>query len=64
MRNRMFVRSAAVLITAFGWWASVLVAQTPSGTKSFDPKTTNTDAAIKAAADAAKAAEAAESGAA
>ena len=57
MRNRIFVRSAAVLILAFGWWASVLIAQAPSGTKSFDPKITNTDAAIKAAADAAKAAE-------
>ena len=59
MRNRMFVPSAAVLIMAFGWWGAVLIAQVPSGTKSFDPKTTNTDAAIKAAADAAKAAEAA-----
>ena len=59
MRNRIIVRSAAVLIMAFGWWASVLIAQAPSGTKSFDPKTTNTDAAIKAAADAVKAAEAA-----
>jgi hypothetical protein len=59
MRKQIFVRSAAVLIMAFGWWASVLIAQAPSGTKSFDPKTTNTDAAIKAAADTAKAAEAA-----
>jgi hypothetical protein len=53
----MFVRSAGVLIMAFGWWGSVLIAQAPSGTRSFDPKTTNTDAAIKAAAEAAKAAE-------
>jgi hypothetical protein len=37
---------------------AVLVAQAPSGTKSFDPTTTNTEAAIKAAADAAKAAAA------
>ena len=36
---------------------SVLIAQAPSGTKSFDPKTTNTDAAIKAAAEATRAAE-------
>src|SRR6186997_1098923 len=57
MRNRVFVRSATVLITAFGWWGSVLIAQAPSGTRSFDPKTTSTDAAIKAAADTAKAAE-------
>jgi hypothetical protein len=34
----------------------VLVAQAPSGTRSFDATTTNTEAAIKAAADAAKAA--------
>ena len=51
MRKRIFVRSAAVLIMAFGWLASVLIAQAPSGTKSFDPKITNTDAAIKAAAE-------------
>src|SRR3981081_710338 len=57
MRNRMFVASAAVLIMAFGWWGSVLIAQAPSGTKSFDPKITNTDAAIKAAAETTKAAE-------
>src|SRR5258705_13998308 len=59
MRNRIFVRSAAVLIMAFVWWASVVIAQAPSGTKSFDPKTTNTDAAIKAAAETTKAMEAA-----
>ena len=42
---------------ALGCYATALVAQAPSGTKSFDPKTTNTDAAIKAAADTFKAAE-------
>jgi hypothetical protein len=59
MRYRIFVRAAAVLIMAFGSWAAVLIAQAPSGTKSFDPKTTNTDAAIKAAAETTKAMEAA-----
>jgi hypothetical protein len=42
-----------------GLYAAVLVAQTPSGTKKFDATTTNTDAAIKAATDTAKAAAAA-----
>jgi hypothetical protein len=37
---------------------AIVVAQAPSGTKSFDPTATNTDAAVKAAADAAKAAAA------
>jgi hypothetical protein len=57
MRNRTFVPSATVLIMAFGWWGSALIAQAPSGTKSFDPKTTNTDAAIKAAAETTRAME-------
>src|SRR5438105_4691771 len=57
MRYRALLRSAAVLIMALGCYATALVAQAPSGTKSFDPKTTNTDAAIKAAADTFKAAE-------
>jgi hypothetical protein len=57
MRNRIFVRSAAVLIMTFGWWGSLLIAQAPSGTKSFDPKTTSTEAAIKAAAETTRAAE-------
>src|SRR5262245_58442008 len=56
MRNR-FLRTAAVLIMAFRWYGLVLVAQAPSGTKSFDPKQTNTDAAIKAAAEITRAAE-------
>jgi len=56
MRNR-FLWTAAVLIMAFGWYGPALVAQAPSGTKSFDPKTTNTDAAIKAAAETTRAAE-------
>jgi hypothetical protein len=33
---------------------AMLAAQAPSGTKNFDPTTTNTEAAVKAAADAAK----------
>src|ERR1041384_131391 len=57
MRSCVIVRSAAILILTFGWYASALIAQAPSGTKTFDPKTTNTDAAIKAAAEATKAAE-------
>src|SRR5678816_2584377 len=60
MRSRVNVRSAAILILAFGWYAAALIAQAPSGTKSFDPKTTNTDAAIKAAAETTKAAEEAQ----
>src|SRR5258705_7747431 len=56
MRTRMLVPLAAVIMAA-GWWGSVLIAQAPSGTKSFDPRITNTDAAIKAAADTTKAAE-------
>lgn len=60
MRTRILVPLAAMtLVTVFVLWAAVLVAQAPSGTRSFDPTTTNTDAAIKAAADAAKAAAAA-----
>jgi len=56
MRNR-FLRTTAVLIMAFGWYGLVLVAQAPSGTRSFDPKQTNTDAAIKAAAEITRAAD-------
>jgi hypothetical protein len=56
MRPRVLMSLAAALLMAFGLWAAILAAQTPSGTRSFDPTTTNTDAAIKAAADAAKAA--------
>jgi len=56
MRTRMLMRLAAVIV-AVGWWGALLIAQAPSGTKSFDPKITNTDEAIKAAAETAKAAE-------
>lgn len=56
MRTRILVPLMATFVTVAGLWATVLVAQAPSGTRSFDPTTTNTDAAIRAAADAAKAA--------
>ncbi len=57
MRNRILVTSSAVALSLIlAWWTPILVAQAPSGTKAFDPKTTNTDAAIKAATEAAKAA--------
>jgi hypothetical protein len=58
MRTRILVPLAAVtLVLMFGLCVAVLVAQAPSGTKTFDPTTVNTDAAIKAAAETAKAAE-------
>lgn len=60
MRTRMLIPLAAVtLLTVFALWATVLAAQAPSGTRSFDPTTTSTHAAIKAAADAAQTAAAA-----
>jgi hypothetical protein len=59
MRTRILVSLACGTLVTFGVWAAVLVAQAPSGTKSFDPTAIDTDAAIKAAAEAAKAAEAA-----
>ena len=59
MRTRILVSLAAVTLVTLGICAAVLVAQAPSGTRSFDPAITNTDAAIKAAADAARAAAAA-----
>lgn len=58
MRTGMLARAAVALALTFGS-APLLVAQAPSGTKAFDPTTTNTDAAIKAAAEATRAAEAA-----
>ena len=59
MRTRVLVPLAATLVMVLGLCAQVRAGQTPSGTKSFDPTTTNTDAAIKAATDAARAAAAA-----
>jgi hypothetical protein len=57
MRNRIHAAFGAVtLLMVVILWAPVLVAQAPSGTRSFDPTVTDTDAAIKAAAEAAKAA--------
>ncbi len=60
MRTRVLVPVVSVtLVMVFGLWVQVRAAQAPSGTKSFDPATTNTDAAVKAAADAARRAAAA-----
>jgi hypothetical protein len=62
MRTRFLVTlgvGAFALATAVALYPLTLRGQTPSGTQSFHPTITNTDAAIKAAADAAKAAEAA-----
>ncbi len=60
MRTRVLVPLAAVTLL-FGW-VHVCAAQAPSGTKSFDPTITNTDAAIKAATEAARPAAAAAKG--
>ena len=59
MRAQVVAPLVAILVTVAGLGATVLIAQAPSGTRSFDPTITNTDAAVKAAADAAKAAAAA-----
>ena len=57
MQARILVISSAVALALIAaLLTAVVVAQAPSGTKVFDPTTTNTDAAIKAAAEAAKAA--------
>src|SRR2546426_7209430 len=55
MRNRVLALLAAVVILC----APVLIAQAPSGTKAFDPKSVDPQTAIKAAAESAKAAAAA-----
>ena len=52
MRTRILMCSGAVAIAlVVGLLVPALVAQAPSGTKAVDQKTTNTDAAIKAAAE-------------
>ena len=56
MRTRILVTTLAVAVTLLVASWPAIMAQAPSGTKAFDPTTTNTDAAIKAASDAAKAA--------
>jgi hypothetical protein len=59
MRTRILVTSATVAAALMvAVWGPTLVAQAPSGTKSFDQTAIDTDAAIKAAAEAAKAAAA------
>jgi hypothetical protein len=59
MRNRILIFAALTLMVVTVLWTPVLKAQDPVrfGTKAFDPKTVNTEEAIKAAAAAAKAAE-------
>jgi hypothetical protein len=58
MRNRTLVLLGAALV-AVVLCAAIVVAQAPSGTRDFHATTTNTDAAIKAAAEAARASQAA-----
>lgn len=59
MRTRTLLATGAIAVAfMLALLTPVLTAQAPSGTKAFDPTTTNTDAAIKAAAEAAKAAAA------
>ena len=59
MRHRLLEKLAAVTLTVvFVLWAPALRAQVSFGTKSFDPKAVDTEAAVKAAVDAAKAAAA------
>jgi hypothetical protein len=58
MRNRTLVLLSAPLLVVV-LCAAVVIAQAPSGTRTFHPTTTNTDAAITAAADAARASQAA-----
>src|SRR5437879_5680899 len=55
MRNRLLALLAAVVVVC----APVLMAQAPSGTKAFDPKSVDPQTASKAAAESAKAAAAA-----
>lgn len=61
MRTRVPVTFiVVVLVVVIGWWAPVVRAQAPSGTKKFDPTVVDPQAAIKAAAAAFKAAQAVE----
>ena len=62
MRNRMLrMASAVTLAMVVALSVAVVVAQTPSGKKELPKSTTNTDEAIKEAADAFKAANALKS---
>jgi hypothetical protein len=58
MRNRTLVLLGAAFV-AVVLCAAIVVAQAPSGTRDFHATATNTDAAIKAAADAARTSQAA-----
>src|SRR5438309_559767 len=55
MRNRVLAPLAVTLMMVVLLWTPVLVAQAPSGTKSFDPTATDPEKSVKAAADRAKA---------
>jgi hypothetical protein len=55
MRTRSLLIGAVALALTVASWGPAIMAQAPSGTKSFDATTTNTDAAIKAASEAARA---------
>jgi hypothetical protein len=60
MRTRVLASLASLtLVIVLGAPAQVRAGQAPSGTKSFDPATTNTEAAIRAATEAARVAAAA-----
>lgn len=59
MRTRALAPITVALAVALAHWAAAPAAQAPSGTRDFHPTTTSTDAAIKAAAETARAAAAA-----
>src|SRR2546428_12187006 len=61
MRTRLPIALVGVtLVMVIGWWAPAVLAQAPSGTKTFDPKVVDPQAAIRAAAAAFKQARAVE----
>jgi hypothetical protein len=59
MRTRDLAPITVALAAVLAHWAATPAAQAPSGTRDFHPTTTSTDAAIKAAAETARAAAAA-----
>jgi hypothetical protein len=54
MRFRVLTPLAGALAAVWALWVAAASAQAPSGTRDFHPTTTNTDAAIRAAAEAAR----------